>query len=108
MAASENKQAKSLWPVHIEKWQVSGLSQAAYCRLHDLCPQKFNYWKRKSQSGCEVKPKIPSGFTRIQVDTGTPSNRDIGLSLLFNDGMRIEGITPDTIMIIEPLLKVLR
>ena len=108
MAASENKQAKSLWPIHIEQWQVSGLSQAAYCRLHDLCPQKLNYWKRKSQSGCEVKPKVSSGFTRIQVDTGIPSNRDIGLSLLFNDGTRIEGITPDTIMIIEPLLKVLR
>ena len=108
MATSENKQAKSLWPVHIEQWQISGLSQAAYCRLHDLSPHKFNYWKRKPQPSCEVKTKIPSGFTRIQVDKGIPSNREIGLSLLFNDGMRIDGITSDTIMLIEPLLKVLR
>ncbi len=108
MATSENKQAKSLWPVHIEQWQISGLSQAAYCRLHDLSPHKFNYWKRKSPPGCEVKSRIPSGFTRIQVDTDIPSNREIGLSLLFNDGMRIDGITSDTIMMIEPLLRVLR
>jgi hypothetical protein len=108
MATSENKQAKSLWPVHIEQWQLSGLSQAAYCRLHDLSPHQFNYWKRKSQAGYEVKPNVHSGFTRIQVDKGIPSNRGIGLSLLFNNGMRINGITSDTIMMIEPLLKVLR
>ena len=37
MAALEKVQAKTFWPIHIEHWQASGQSQAAYCREHDLC-----------------------------------------------------------------------
>ena len=87
MAALEKIQAKTFWPIHIEHWQASGQSQVAYCRQHDLCPQKLGYWKRKST----VKPTTsPTGFTRIRVDEGIVHLRSspIGLSLQFNDGIR--------------------
>ncbi len=45
MATSLNQQAKPFWSNHIAQWQSTGLSQAAYCRLHDLCEQKFSYRK---------------------------------------------------------------
>jgi hypothetical protein len=33
--------AKIDWGRHIEAWQASGLSQAAYCRMHGLSPSAF-------------------------------------------------------------------
>ena len=104
MAALEQIQARAFWPIHIEHWQASGKSQAAYCRQHDLCPQKFSYWKRKSTA----KPTDPSGFSRIRVNEGISSAPAIGLSLRFNDGTQLEGITQDNILCIQPLLELLR
>ncbi len=38
---------KSLfWKPHLTGWRDSGLSQAAYCREHDLSPKCFAYWRR--------------------------------------------------------------
>ncbi len=41
---AENKRR---WENHIEKWEASGLSQAAYCRKNNLRSRGFGYWKRK-------------------------------------------------------------
>ena len=35
------------WQQHMAAWQASGLSQAAYCRTHDLNPRYFSVWKGK-------------------------------------------------------------
>ena len=104
MAALKKIQAKTFWPIHIEHWQTTEQSQAAYCRQHDLCPQKFSYWKRKSTA----KPTGSPGFTRIRVDEDRSSAPGTGLSLRFNDGIRLEGITQETIPCIQPLLELLR
>jgi len=34
--------ARTDWNHHIEAWQASGLSQAAYCRLHGLAISTFS------------------------------------------------------------------
>jgi hypothetical protein len=109
MTPAENQQTKSFWSDHVKQWQASGLSQAAYCRLHDLCQHKFSYRKRQS-SLCKVKPDAPTGFARIQVDTdmSTPPSSDHGLSLRFDDGTCIEGITENNLVLVQPLLAVLR
>ena len=104
MAALEKIQAKAFWPIHIELWQASGQSQTAYCRQHDLCPQKFSYWNRKST----VKPATPSGFARIRLDEVPSAGPSTGLSLRFNDGTRLEGISQGNMSIIQPLLELLR
>ena len=104
MAALEKIQAKTFWSFHIGHWQASGQSQATYCRQHDLCPQKFSYWKRKST----IKPTAPSGFARIRLDDVPATNPDTGLSLRFNDGTRLEGITQGNMSFIQPLLELLR
>ncbi|WP_416188685.1 IS66 family insertion sequence element accessory protein TnpA, partial [Nitrosomonas sp.] len=33
--------------IHIEAWQISGMSQAAYCREHGLNTKTFGNWVRK-------------------------------------------------------------
>ncbi len=48
MESIVNQQAKSFWLDHIRQWDQSELSQAAYCRQHKLCEQKFSYRKRQS------------------------------------------------------------
>ena len=31
----------------VEDWRASGLSGAAYCRQHDLRPQRLHYWRER-------------------------------------------------------------
>jgi hypothetical protein len=35
------------WQGHLDKWVQSGLSQAAYCRRHDLDYGRFRKWKER-------------------------------------------------------------
>ena len=41
--------------IHIEAWQTSGMSQAAYCREHDLNTKTFGNWVRKNRSGQVIR-----------------------------------------------------
>lgn len=44
----ESKLAKRrYWQEHIESWERSGLSQAAYCSLNSLRIKNFWYWRRQ-------------------------------------------------------------
>jgi transposase-like protein len=46
------------WNNHIEAWQASGLSQAAYCRQHGLNANTFSGWLRQYRS--LEKPRHPA------------------------------------------------
>lgn len=35
------------WQSHLDSWLRSGLSQAAYCRRHDLAYKRFRKWKER-------------------------------------------------------------
>ena len=43
---SPREEKRRLWLEHIQAAQGSGLSAAAYCRLHGLSYKSFVYWKR--------------------------------------------------------------
>ncbi|TVM02663.1 MAG: hypothetical protein CV087_09155, partial [Candidatus Brocadia sp. WS118] len=43
---------------HIEAWQSSGMSQAAYCREQRLNVKTFGNWLRAYRNGCVVNPNI--------------------------------------------------
>ena len=109
MAAIESNTLNVFWQHHIVQWQVSGLSQAAYCRQQDLCAHKFSYWKRQLQVVGKPDAHAPKiGFARVQIDTHRPEASDFGLSLHFNDGTRLSGITQANVCLIKQLLEVLR
>lgn len=38
------------WDQHIQAWQASGLTQAAYCRLHRLSPATFSAKARERRA----------------------------------------------------------
>ena len=107
MASTQNQQTKTFWSNHVNQWDSSGVSQAAYCRQHDLCEQKFSYRKRQSSFG-KVNTKTSTGFARVQVDNLIPASSAVGLSIRFNNGIRIEGITENNLNLLQPLLTVLR
>ena len=39
------------WQRHLDRWERSGLSQAAFCRRHGLKAVTFAWWKRKLATG---------------------------------------------------------
>jgi hypothetical protein len=43
----ELEQKRHYWKTHIVSWQASRVSQADYCRRHELKFHQFVYWRRK-------------------------------------------------------------
>jgi hypothetical protein len=43
----DSQQRRKFWETHIEQWQVSGLSQRAYCLQHELILHRFYDWRRR-------------------------------------------------------------
>lgn len=43
----DSQPRRRFWKHHVEQWQISGLSQAAYCRKHQLNAHRFYYWRRR-------------------------------------------------------------
>lgn len=46
MAPTSRESRAAFWRAHLHAWRGSGLSQAAYCRLHGLSLRAMRYRKR--------------------------------------------------------------
>ncbi len=57
----EIDQKRSFWSTHISTWKASRLTQAEYCRRHELKFHQFVYWRRK------FSPKPAAPISLIQV-----------------------------------------
>lgn len=44
-----------LWKGHMEAWGRSGLTQAGYCREHELSLASFGYWRRRLRASAHTK-----------------------------------------------------
>lgn len=112
MSSIETSHSKLFWLDHIRQWEQTELSQAAYCRQHDLCEQKFSYRKRQSSfAKVPVTVNSSTGFAHVHVDSAIPSSASAsasGLSIRFSNGICIDGITENNLSIIPQLLVVLR
>jgi hypothetical protein len=49
-------QKQKVWQQHIQAWQSSTLSQAAYCNKHQLSLASFGYWRKRLK--LEAPPQI--------------------------------------------------
>ena len=56
---------------HVERWQRSGLSQAAYCREHGINPNTFSSWLGIYKSRAHATPAL----IPVQVEAA-PQARD--------------------------------
>lgn len=59
-----NQELHSSMSRHVRDWQMSGLSQIAYCQQAGITFCKFNYWVRK------LRPSSvsPGGFVAIKLE----------------------------------------
>lgn len=61
------------WNQHIGAWQASGLSQAAYCRLHRLSPATFSAKVRERRASPPPTP-LPISPSLVPVRVGPPES----------------------------------
>ena len=69
--AEQVEQKRAYWKQHIDSWQQTGLTQAEYCRRHNLKHHQLVYWKKRflnTETGVTFVPlkledllDIPSG-----------------------------------------------
>jgi len=45
--AEQLEQKRAFWKQHIDSWQETGLTQAEYCRRHNLKHYQLVYWKKR-------------------------------------------------------------
>jgi hypothetical protein len=108
MAASRNSTHNTTtWKNHIEQWKKSNLSQAAYCREHQLDESQLSYYKRKfADTLLPSKPQPQSGgFISVQV---TPELQPVEpLTLHFANGAHLSGITAANVSVVKQLARAL-
>jgi len=78
------------WNHHIEAWQASGLSQAAYCRLHGLSPAPFSARLREHRASRPAAPlPASSGLVPLKIEPAKPAAAE-PLVLRTASGHRLE------------------
>ncbi|HAI9994177.1 TPA: IS66 family insertion sequence element accessory protein TnpB [Escherichia coli] len=71
---------QQFWQQHIDAWQASDASGAAFCKQRDLNYAQFNYWRKKFRAEAVEKP---AGFAQV-TQLAAPlndSNNELGLHL---------------------------
>ncbi len=71
------------WSDHIEAWQSSGLTQAAYCRLHDLNAKSFS-------GRLTVYRKNQPGFSPDLIPVRVKPSPSAAMILRSGSGYRLE------------------
>jgi len=59
--------------IHIEAWQTSGMTQAAYCREHGLNTKTFGNWVHKHRAGQVIRSPelVPVTIKPMPMPTNT-------------------------------------
>ncbi len=78
---------RSYWEDQIRRWRESGLTQIAYCRLHEVNRHRLIYWRK------QLSEKAPSSAL-VEISLNSPPHdenlHDSSLRLLIGSRYRIE------------------
>jgi hypothetical protein len=81
------------WQQHITAWQQSGLSQAAFCKAHQLSYHQFLYWRQKLEHQATDSPSAQAKqLIPVHCVPEATAIAAEGLSLILPNGVRIHGI----------------
>ena len=61
----ELDQKRHFWKTHVASWRASRVSQAKYCRQHELKFHQFVYWRRKFTPN----PTVPVSLVQVPMAT---------------------------------------
>ena len=98
-----SKQLTTFWQQHVIQWRSSGLTQAQYCKKHQLHPQRLSHHKRKLETKGEQPSK--TGFIAVPIPKALPT--PTSLTLHFSSGLSLSGIAPDNMDVVKQLAAVL-
>ena len=96
--AEQLSEKRKFWKELIHHWQESGLTQTEYCRIHNLTPHQFTYWKKRI-----VKPpETPISLVQVNMKSSFNPNplHHSPLRLIIGEQYRIEidrGFDPATL-----------
>jgi hypothetical protein len=92
------------WERHLIQWRESGSSQAEYCRNNKLKEHTFSYHKCKHTNKNAPKNNAQTGFIKVQM----PANKiePETLTLRFNNGTSLSGITESNLALVKQLAMV--
>lgn len=91
-----------VWQQHVNAWQQTDQSGAAFCQEQGLVYHQFVYWRQKLlKAGADSpKPEPPRGFTHIRYQP----EEDAGLTVLLPSGIEIRGIHAGNVSAAQLLL----
>ena len=96
---------QNFWEKHLAQWRESGSSQAEYCRNNKLKEHIFSYQKCKSINKAAPKSDASAGFIQVKLP---PNSIELAtLSLRFNSGTSLSGITASNLALVKQLVAVL-
>lgn len=65
------------WLRHVSTWQPSGMTQAAYCREHNLNATTFNGWINRGPKTASSTTKLTTVPVLIRTDPSTAPPRSV-------------------------------
>ena len=83
--------SSQVWQRHVIAWQNTELSQAQYCRTHELDQSQFSYWKCKFTRTKSVPQSATSKFALAQIET-VSEHVSSSLTVTLPSGAQVEGI----------------
>ena len=86
--AEELEQKRSYWKQHIDSWQETSLTQAEYCRRHNLKHHQLVYWKKRF-SHTETGVSFAALKLEDLLDIPAPPDR-APLCLVINNYFKVE------------------
>lgn len=98
-----SQERQQFWQQHVDAWQASDLSSAAFCKQHDLNYAQFNYWRKKFQPA-QVTAK-PAGFAQVTQLSVVSSRLNDGLGVHLPSGISFSGIHAGNLDVVLALLR---
>jgi hypothetical protein len=94
-----SKQLTTFWQQHVIQWRKSGLTQAQYCKKHELNTQRLIHHKRKLETKGEQPAK--TGFIAVPIPKALTTPTLTSLTLHFSSGLSLSGIAPDNMDVVK-------
>jgi hypothetical protein len=79
---SYKEERKTHWRTLIDKHTESGMSAAAFCKQHEINPQRFYFWRRRFRAD-----SANSGFIRLVPTSNTAFS---GIRIILDHGITLE------------------
>jgi hypothetical protein len=93
---AELTEKRQFWQARLEEWKASDITQAEYCRLHNLDARNFQYWKKRLLQKTDVASLVELPAKLLL----SPGAAGSAISLVIDGRFRVEvsrGFDSDTL-----------